>query len=164
MVAKLLPQVFEWARSVDPVQPLTSGVWQGNWAAGRRSAIASIQLDHLGCHHSFHSYGTPDEFDARIDELAPLGRLMICTEYLAREEGSTVEGILPIAKKRGVGVYNWGFIAGRTQTYLPWDSWDEPHKEAPKTWFHDLIQPDGRAYRPSEIATIQKLTAKAPPA
>jgi hypothetical protein len=76
----------------------------------------------------------------------------------------TVEGILPIAKKRGVGVYNWGFIAGRTQTYLPWDSWDEPYKEAPKTWFHDLIQPDGRAYRPSEIATIQKLTAKAPPA
>lgn len=163
VVAKLLPQVFEWARSVDPVQPLTSGVWQGNWASGRRSAIASIQLDNSDV-ITFHSYGNPDEFDARIDELEPLGRPMMCTEYLAREEGSTVEGILPIAKKRGVGVYNWGLIAGRTQTYLPWDSWDKPYKEAPKTWFHDLIQPDGSAYRVSEIATIQKLTAKAPPA
>ena len=29
LVAALLPQVFGWARAVDPVQPLTSGVWQG---------------------------------------------------------------------------------------------------------------------------------------
>ncbi|HVZ18064.1 MAG TPA: endo-1,4-beta-xylanase, partial [Terriglobales bacterium] len=29
IVEKLLPQVFEWARSADPSQPLTSGVWDG---------------------------------------------------------------------------------------------------------------------------------------
>jgi Cellulase (glycosyl hydrolase family 5) len=163
VVAKLLPQVFEWARSADPVQPLTSGVWQGSWTPAHRSSIATFQLDNSDV-ITFHSYGTPDEFDARIDELAPLKRPMICTEYLARKEGSTVEGILPIAKKRGVGVYNWGLIAGRTQTYLPWDSWDQPYAKPPETWFHDLIQPDGRAYRASEIQTIQKLTATAPPA
>src|SRR5271167_837992 len=31
-VAELLPQVFAWARSVDTCQPLTSGVWDGEWA------------------------------------------------------------------------------------------------------------------------------------
>src|SRR5258708_3948105 len=31
-VGELLPKVFAWARSVDPVQPLTSGVWTGNWS------------------------------------------------------------------------------------------------------------------------------------
>jgi hypothetical protein len=158
VVGNLLPQVFDWARSVDPTQPLTSGVWQGNWSdKARRSAIASTQLDNSDV-ITFHSYAKPDDFAERIDELAPLGRPIICTEYLARPEGSTIEGILPIAKQRGVGVYNWGFVAGRTQTYLPWDSWDHPYKGAPPVWFHDLLQPDGRPYRASEIQTIQQLT------
>jgi hypothetical protein len=29
----LLPLVFVWARSVHPVQPLTSGVWSGDWSS-----------------------------------------------------------------------------------------------------------------------------------
>ncbi|MEJ7616617.1 MAG: hypothetical protein WKF30_06535 [Pyrinomonadaceae bacterium] len=32
LVLAMLPDAFEWARSVDPVQPLTSGVWQGDWS------------------------------------------------------------------------------------------------------------------------------------
>jgi len=35
IVVSLLPQVFEWARSVEPSQPLTSGIWSGkaeDWA------------------------------------------------------------------------------------------------------------------------------------
>jgi len=119
LVAALLPQVFQWARSVDPSQPLTSGVWQGNWSdPAQRSAIAGIQLDNSDV-ITFHSYGKPAEFEARIAELAPLGRPILCTEYLARDEGSTVEGILPIAKQRNVGAYNWGLVAGKTETYLP---------------------------------------------
>ena len=31
-VADLLPQVFTWARAADARQPLTSGVWDGEWA------------------------------------------------------------------------------------------------------------------------------------
>jgi hypothetical protein len=158
VVAALLPQVFQWARAVNPVQPLTSGVWQGNWSdAGSRSAISSYQLDNSDV-ITFHSYGTPAEFEDRIAELTPLGRPIICTEYLARSLGSTVEGILPIAKRHNVGAYNWGFVAGKTETYLPWDSWDHPYKEAPKAWFSDLLWPDGRAHQDSEIQTIRKLT------
>ena len=157
IVATLLPQVFRWARSVDPVQPLTSGVWRGNWGdPGARSEISGIQLDNSDV-ITFHSYGKPADFEARIAELAPLERPILCTEYLARSSGSTVEGILPIAKRHNVGALNWGLVAGKTQTYLPWDSWDEPYTKPPKAWFSDLLQPDGRPYRDSEIQTIRSL-------
>ncbi|CAM4234409.1 Endo-beta-mannanase [Mycobacterium basiliense] len=160
-VAELLPQVFRWARTVDPSQPLTSGVWQGNWGdPGSRSAIANIQLDNADV-ITFHSYAAPSGFEARIDELSPWGRPIICTEYLARNQGSTVEGILPIAKRRNVGAFNWGLVAGKTQTYLPWDSWDHPYQSPPKPWFSDLLEPNGRPYRDGEIQTIRDLAGLA---
>ncbi len=161
LLAELLPQVFRWARSVDPVQPLTSGVWQGNWGDPQnRSAISAIQLDNSDV-ITFHSYANPAGFEARINELAPLGRPILCTEYMARSQGSTIEGILPIARQRNVGAFNWGLVAGKTQTYFPWDSWDHPYAAPPRVWFHDLLLPDGRPYRDNEIETIRKLASGA---
>jgi hypothetical protein len=161
-VAELLPQVFRWARSVDPSQPLTSGVWRGDWGepAGR-SAISAIQLNNSDV-ITFHSYAEPAGFEARIAELAPLGRPILCTEYMARPQGSTIEGILPVAKRHNVGAYNWGLVAGKTQTYFPWDSWDHPYSAPPKVWFHDLIQPDGRPYRDSEFRAARSLAGGQP--
>jgi hypothetical protein len=161
LVAELLPQVFRWARSVDPDQPLTSGVWQGNWGDPQsRSAISAIQLDNSDV-ITFHSYANPAGFEDRINELAPLGRPILCTEYMARSQGSTILGILPIARQRNVGAFNWGLVAGKTQTYFPWDSWDHPYAAPPKVWFHDLLLPDGRPYRDNEIETIRKLASGA---
>lgn len=163
LVAGLLPQVFGWARSVDPDQPLTSGVWQGEWRDPlRRSPIAAIQLDNSDV-ISFHSYDHPAGFEGRIGELAPLGRPMLCTEYLARSMGSTVEGILPIAKRHNVGAFNWGLVAGRSQTIFPWDSWERPYPADPPVWFHDLLNPAGRPYRHDEIRTIRALTGRPRP-
>lgn len=160
LVEELLPQVFGWARSVNPVQPMTSGVWDGPWAdPAARSRMATLQLD-LSDVLTFHSYDHPEGFEARIGELAPMGRPILCTEYLARGEGSTIEGVLPIAKRHNVGAYNWGLVAGKTQTYLPWDSWDRPYKSPPPVWFHDLFHADGRPYRDGEIRTIRKLTGR----
>jgi hypothetical protein len=157
-VAELLPQVFLWARSAEPSQPLTSGVWRGDWGepAGR-SPISAMQLDNADV-ITFHSYAEPAAFESRIAELAPLGRPIICTEYMARPQGSTVEGVLPVAKRHNVGAFNWGLVAGKTQTYFPWDSWDHPYTAPPKVWFHDLLLPDGRPYRDSEIQAIRGLT------
>jgi hypothetical protein len=121
-----------------------------------------VQLEHSDV-ISFHNYGDAAEFEARIDELAPLGRPILCTEYLARGLGSTVEGILPVAKRRNVGAYNWGFIAGRTQTYLPWDSWKRPYPKPPEKWFSDLLYPDGRAHDDNEIGVIRQLAGAARP-
>jgi hypothetical protein len=161
LVADLLPQVFRWARSVDPDQPLTSGVWDGKWAdPGRRSAISGIQLDNSDV-ITFHDYGQPAEFEGRIAELVPQGRPILCTEYLARTLGSTVEGVLPIAKRYNVGALNWGLVAGKTQTFFPWDSWDHPNPAMPKVWFHDLLAPDGRPFRDTEVETIRQLAGLA---
>ncbi len=157
-VAELLPQVFRWARAVDPSQPLTSGVWRGGdqGEQGGRSPISDIQLSNADV-ITFHSYAEPAGFESRIAELAPLGRPIICTEYMARPQGSTVESILPVAKRHNVGAFNWGLVAGKTQTYFPWDSWDHPYTSVPKVWFHDLLQPDGRPFRDSEAQTARTL-------
>ena len=158
LVANLLPQVFGWARSVDPRQPLTSPVWDGEWAdPARRSTITGIQLDNSDV-ITFHNYADPATFESRIGELSPLGRPILCTEYMARTLGSTIDGNLPIAKRHNVGALNWGLVAGKTQTYFPWDSWDHPYTAIPKVWFHDLLRPDGRPFRDSEIQTIRTLT------
>lgn len=163
LIAELLPQVFRWARSVDPDQPLTSGVWEGPWGDPKtRSEISGIQLDNSDV-VTFHSYAKPEEFEGRIAELSPWRRPMLCTEYMARTEGSTIEGILPIAKRRNVAAYTWGLVAGKTQTYLPWDSWDRPYKGPTKEWFHDLLKPGGRPYRDGEIRTIRSLTGRPTP-
>jgi hypothetical protein len=158
LVADLLPQVFDWARTVDAVQPLTSGVWQGPWAdPSGRSAIAGIQLDNSDV-ISFHSYASAGDFEARIAELAPMQRPVLCTEYLARTLGSNIESVLPVAMRHGVAAFNWGLVAGKTQTYLPWDSWDHPNAPPPPEWFSDLLQGDGRPYRDSEVRAIRSMT------
>jgi hypothetical protein len=158
-VADLLPQVFAWARSVDPGQPLTSGVWDGEWGdPASRSTIAGIQLANSDV-ITFHCYAEPATFESRIAELAPQGRPILCTEYMARPMGSTIDGVLPVAKRHNVGAINWGLVAGKTQTYFPWDSWDHPYTAIPKVWFHDLLRPDGRPFQNSESHTIQTLSA-----
>ena len=112
-VNELLPKAFAWARSVHPVQPLTSGVWDGNWSdPAKENATTKIQLAESDV-ITFHNYDWPERFEARILELKPLGRPIICTEYMARGNGSTFDGSLPVAKKYNVGAINWGLVAGK---------------------------------------------------
>lgn len=162
LVLALLPRAFSWARSAGPDQPLTSGVWHGDWSdAAKLEPMAKEQLD-LSDITSFHNYGPPNDFETRVHWLQKYGRPIICTEYMARPQKSTFESILPIAKKYKVGAINWGFVQGKTQTYLPWDSWRQPYVyRAPSIWFHDIFYPDGRPYRPAEVAFIRKMTGKA---
>ncbi|ADG79999.1 Glycoside hydrolase family 5 domain-containing protein OS=Tsukamurella paurometabola (strain ATCC 8368 / DSM / CCUG 35730 / CIP 100753 / JCM 10117 / KCTC 9821 / NBRC 16120 / NCIMB 702349 / NCTC 13040) OX=521096 GN=Tpau_3415 PE=3 SV=1 [Tsukamurella paurometabola] len=154
-VAQLLPKAFEWARAGNPSQPLTSGVW-----ADTRPEIRTIQLEQSDV-ISFHSYDPPEKFRSMAADLAKEGRPLLLTEYMARAQGSTIETILPICKELKIDAMQWGFVAGRSQTYYPWDSWKQPYVGArqPREWFHDILWPDGRPYRDSEVATIRQLTA-----
>jgi hypothetical protein len=163
LVAVLLPQVFAWAREANPEQPLTSGVWHGNWSKDKKlSPIARIQLEESDV-ISFHNYDKPKEFEKRIKWLRRYNRPIICTEYMARKNKSTFTGTLPIARRYGVGAINWGFVAGKTQTYLPWDSWKKPYVgREPSIWFHEIFRPDGSPYKPDEIDLIRQLTGKKP--
>ncbi len=162
LVTELLPQVFAWARSVDPSQPLTSGVFDGgDWspaAEGKLNAIQRIQLDQSDI-ISFHNYGWPEDFEARIKQLQAYNRPVFCTEYMARSAGSTIDGDLPVAKRYHVAMYNWGFVDGKTQTRFPWDSYQHPYTDRePVIWFHDLFHKDGTPYRQREIDTLRELT------
>jgi hypothetical protein len=92
LVRVLLPQAFRWARAAEPKQPLTSGVWKGDWSRPEKlSAMEKIQLE-MSDVISFHNYDRPEEFEKRIQWLQPLGRPILCTEYMARGNGSTFEG------------------------------------------------------------------------
>jgi hypothetical protein len=164
LVDALLPKAFAWARAENPIQPLTSGVWDGDWSnADSESATTKIQLAESDI-ITFHNYGWPEAFEARIKELLPLGRPIICTEYMARGAGSTFDNTLPIAKRYNVGAINWGFVAGKTQTYFPWDSWQRPYVlEQPMVWFHDIFRQDGTPYRQHEVDLIRELTGRGTP-
>jgi hypothetical protein len=60
-----------------------------------------------------------------------------------------------------VAAYNWGLVAGKTQTYLPWDSWQKPYtNRVPSIWFHEVFHPDGTPYRAEEAEFIRTMTGK----
>jgi hypothetical protein len=161
LVLALLPEAFRWAREAGATQPLTSGLWEGNWSTyDKLSAMAKIQMANSDV-ISFHNYDSGPEFEKRIVWLMPYHRPIICTEYMARGNGSTFEGSLPVAKKYHVGAINWGLVAGKTQTYLPWDSWQHPYTDRqPKVWFHEVFRTDGQPYRVEETMLIKELTSK----
>src|SRR5579863_1101644 len=109
---RLLKQEWRWARTAHPSQPLTSGVWKGDWSEGSLSEMARFQLENSDV-ITFHCYGPPDSMKERIASLRRFHRPLICTEYMARPLGSTFAAILPILKKEEVGAYNWGFVSGK---------------------------------------------------
>ncbi len=160
LVLAMLPRAFAWARAALPSQPLTSGVWTGDWSSlDAMGPMGKLQIT-LSDVISFHNYDKPEVFESKIAQLEKFGRPLICTEYMARGNGSTFQGSLPIAKKHHVAAINWGFAAGKTQTYLPWDSWQKPYTDrAPAIWFHEVFRQDGTPYDPKETALIRSLTA-----
>jgi hypothetical protein len=160
LVLQLLPQVFTWARSANPSQPLTSGVWKGDWSSPEKlDPMAKIQLVQSDV-ITFHNYSWPEDFEQKVTWLEQYKRPIICTEFMARPAGSTFDTILPIAKKHKVGAINWGFVVGKTQTNLPWDSWQRPYTlEQPPAWFHEVLRPDGTPYRQQEAKIIRELTS-----
>jgi hypothetical protein len=158
LVAPLLGEVFAWARSAQPQQPLTSGVWTGEWDnATRLNAVQKIQFAQSDV-ISFHNYAPAEEFAKRVKDLQVHNRPILCTEYMARPLGSTFEAILPVAKEAGIACYNWGFAKGRTQTHLPWDSWQKPYSGEPPLWFHEIFREDGTPYRAAETDFIRRMT------
>jgi hypothetical protein len=160
LVEELIPEVFSWARSAHPTQPLTSGLWQGDWSSLKTlTPIARIQLEKSDV-LSFHNYGWPEDFEAHVLLLEQYHRPILCTEYMARGAGSTFDTILPLAQKYRVAAINWGFVQGKTQTTLPWDSWERPYTlQQPMVWFHDIFTQDGKPYRQHEVDLIRALTA-----
>ena len=138
------------------MQPLTSGLWSGTWDDGSLTPLQRLQLERSDV-VSFHCYEGPAVMAERVAGLKRFGRPLVCTEYMARSQGSTFEAILPLLAREGVGAISWGLHRGRTQTHLPWATWAEPCPGEPEVWFHDILWPDGRAYRADEVDLIRDI-------
>lgn len=159
LVYNLLGKVFKWARESNPSQPLTSGVWAGDWTEANLKPIFKLQLDQSDV-ISFHCYDKPKDFLKRINELKRYGKPMLCTEYMARPNGSTFEGFLPIAKENKIAMINWGLVDGKSQTKYSWDSWTKKYDAEPELWFHEVFHTDGTPYKKAETDLIKKMTSE----
>jgi hypothetical protein len=157
MVAPLVTQAFQWVRAGNPSQPLTCGVWDGDFLSdGALSPLQDIQLSSSDI-VSYHGYSRLSKTMEQVKALERFKRPIICTEYLARQHGSTFEAILPFFKEKKVGAYNWGAVAGKSQTNYPWDSWEKPYAAEPEQWQHDILRRDGTPFDAKEEALIKSL-------
>lgn len=164
MALILLQETFAWAREVNPSQPLTSGVWLGNWADPKKlSSMERVQLQNSDV-ISFHNYGKLDDLKKSVENLRRYHRPLVCTEYMARPVGSTFDPNLKFLHDEKVAAYNWGFVSGKTQTIFPWDSWTKTYTSEPPVWFHDIFRADGSAYDPKEVNFIKSVTLPVPSA
>ncbi|MGI8908398.1 MAG: endo-1,4-beta-xylanase [Candidatus Sumerlaeaceae bacterium] len=157
---ELLIKTFAWAREAKPSQPLTSGVWIGQWPdPAKLNPTERVQLDYSDV-ISFHTYDKLPQVKQCVENLRRYGRPILCTEYMARPRGSTFDPILGYFKEQKVAAYNWGFVSGKSQTIYPWDSWDKPYIAEPELWFHDIFRTDGTPYMTTETDYIKRQTGK----
>jgi len=90
------------------------------------------------------------------------GRPILCTEYMARPQGSTFQSILPIAKKYGLR-RTTGIRKRQDADQLPWDSWQHAYTDSePPVWFHDVLTADGKPYRPEEADSCARSPQERP--
>ena len=151
----LLKDIFTWARKVNPDQPLTAGVW-----SPKLGEMNVWQIEHSDI-LTYHTYESADKHRHMLDTLATYGRPMVCTEYMARTEGSTFQSVMPMLKERHVGAINWGLVSGKSNTIFPWETMTSPcETEEPELWFHDILRRDGTPYSEEEVKCIKTLTGK----
>lgn len=149
----LLEKAFQWGREVNPSQPLSAGVWSKELVDLNNYQLANSDVT------TYHNYSDEVEHKKWIDSLKTYGRPLICTEYMARTRGSKFANIMPMLKAENIGAYNWGLVAGKTNTMYAWDT-PMPDGKEPKVWFHDIFRKDGTVFSKEEVKLIKSLTGK----
>ena len=162
----ILKELFLLVRGCTPSQPLTCGVWTGIDGWKEENEITRFSLENSDI-ISYHFYGGYNEHIELIHRLKKEGRPILNTEWLGRIFGNDVFSLFPLFYLEKIGCYNWGFVAGKYQTYEPWEgTWEQYYNETNTNvdftkWFHDLYRPNHRPYDPKEIALIKKFCALA---
>lgn len=149
----LLKKVFQWARAINPDQPISVGLWA--WDYEKLNTLQLLNSDII----TYHDYEDPQWHQRVIEMLKMNGRPMICTEYMARTRNSRFANVLPLLKKYNVGAINWGLVSGKSNTIYAWDT-PVPNGEQPIEWFHDVFFANGTPYRMDEVNLIKKLNSE----
>lgn len=160
VVLPLVKQVFTWARARELAQPITAAPWIGDWSdEAKLSPLNRFLFDNSDI-ITFHRYENLEKTKKDVEALKRYGRPILCTEYMARPAGSTFKTHLPLFHEGKVGAYCWGFVAGKTQTIYPWDSWQKKYDTEPKVWFHDILRDNGKPFDEAEVKGIKAVTSK----
>ncbi len=149
----LLTKVFQWAREVNPDQPVSAGLWA--WRLEKLNAFQLQNSDVI----TYHDYQDVAQHRLVVQILKANGKPLICTEYMARTRNSRFSTVMPMLKEENVGAINWGFVAGKTNTIYAWDT-PLADGSQPTEWFHDIFTIDGIPYRQDEVNLIKKLNGK----
>lgn len=161
-----MKKFFEIIRKIDPIQPLTAGIFSvsGYFDYGKLPEIEKFGLENSDI-ISYHNYNSYINNVLELKRLKEFERPVINTEWLNRCAGNNVEEMFPLFFLEKVGCYNWGFVAGKYQTYEPWNTiWDDLKSGAEYAknydftkWLHDLYRPSLNPYNPKEIEIIKTI-------
>ncbi len=146
---RLMEATYILGRSIRPSQPLMV-CYLSNVPAGDPFNWETQACDVF----SFHYYADYLNTFNIVNQCKSLsgGRPIICTEYMARTLHSTFQWITPFFKENHIGAINWGCVAGRTQTYIPWS------EGCGLPWFHDIFNADGTSHVPEETNILYALS------
>ncbi len=162
LALELLRKTFQWARQANPSQPLTAGVWRDDWSdPAKLSEINRFMLEESDV-ISFHNYEELARLKRQVESLKRYGRPLLCTEYMNRQTRSFFDPNFGYLRAEHIAAYNWGLVAGKSQTIYPWDSWLKPYPSEPAVWFHDIFRPDGTPFDPRETDYIKQVTGVNP--
>ncbi len=166
-----LRELFELAWAINPVQPLAADVWGGDYGCDPSSVNqAQVLAGELSDIVSYHCYGN---YETQVRLIRTLrrhyGRPLVNTEWLARILHNDVFSAYPLFYIEGIGCTCWGFVAGKYQTFEPWECmWRSLEAGAAESrdwdfskWFHDLYRPSLHPYDPKEIDVIKRFNALA---
>lgn len=158
-----LKNFIEIIRDINPIQPLTDGIWSPceNFADLPEIEQYGLESSDIISYHNYRSY---EDNIREIKLLKTLCRPIINGEWLNRCGGNTIEAMFPLFYLEKIGCYNWGFVAGKYQTYEPPNKVWDGYKSNPTDydgfdftkWFHDLYRPNHNPYNPKEIELIKR--------
>ena len=153
-----LKELFTIARELDPCQPLTAECWSNAAKPLPAEKVGLMESDII----SYHDYNEFDWSIRTLDILREFKRPILNTEWLCRPQGNTIQQLFPLFYLERIGCYNWGFVAGKYQTYEPHEAVWQAYERGDNIkwdftkWMHDLFRPCLRPYDPIEIETIRK--------
>ena len=164
----VLQKMFDTVRSCDPSQPLTCAVWMCNRILKPSDDNPHREIEKIIFENtdliSYHFYGDYNTHVRIIKRLKEEGRPILNTEWLGRIFHNDVFSLFPLFYLEKIGCYNWGFVAGKYQTYEPWEGTWQAY-DAGKLenvdftkWFHDLYRPSHHPYDPNEIRVIRQFS------